>query len=132
MHVAVQAIMGRTWAGIEFGEAPRSNQSFLEYTSTLRLGDVAEFSRIEHVDRDWWFITLDRGAGAALHFAAHHGQVCRDVAVLLSRLPVPPAVNTAPSRWKRTPGIVWLNVADIDMMPSSPHMGNDFVLRVQW
>jgi len=75
LHV-LQAIMGRTWAGIEFGEAPRSTHSFLEFTSALRLGDVAELSRILHVDRDWWFITLDRGAGAALHFAAHHGQVC--------------------------------------------------------
>jgi hypothetical protein len=72
----VQAIMGRTWAGIEFGEAPRSHHSFLEYTSALRLGDLAEFSRIEHLDRDWWFITLDRGAGAALHFAVLHGLVC--------------------------------------------------------
>jgi hypothetical protein len=32
------------------------------------------FKEIEEESGDWWFPTLDRGAGAALHFAAEDGQ----------------------------------------------------------
>lgn len=46
-----------------------------QYVDALRLGDVARFKGIEAESRDWWFASLDRGAGAALHFAADHGQV---------------------------------------------------------
>jgi hypothetical protein len=46
-----------------------------QYVDALRLGDVARFKDIEAESRDWWFASLDRGAGAALHFAADHGQV---------------------------------------------------------
>ncbi len=41
----------------------------------LRLGDLELFKEIEAESGTWWFPMLDRGAGAALHFAAHHGQV---------------------------------------------------------
>ena len=40
----------------------------------LRLGDLGAFRRIEADSGDWWHPLLDRGAGAALHFAADHGQ----------------------------------------------------------
>jgi hypothetical protein len=40
----------------------------------VRHGDLAEFKRIEASSGDWWFPTLDRGAGAALHFAVDHAQ----------------------------------------------------------
>jgi hypothetical protein len=46
-----------------------------QYVDALRLGDVARLKDIEAESRDWWFASLDRGAGAALHFAADHGQV---------------------------------------------------------
>ncbi len=47
----------------------------VQYIDALRLGDLEQFREIEEVCGDWWFPTLDRGAGAALHFAAEHGQV---------------------------------------------------------
>lgn len=55
----------------------------MQYIDALRLGDLRRFREIEEVSRDWWFPTLDRGAGAALHFAADHGQVTcqRDTAL---------------------------------------------------
>jgi hypothetical protein len=71
----VQAINGRTWAGIEYGEPPRPQFSFFEYIDALRVGDVERFKAIQDTDRDWWGVTLDRGGGAALHFAVDHGQV---------------------------------------------------------
>jgi hypothetical protein len=45
--------MGRTWAGIEVGEPPRSTHSFLQYTSAVRVGDVAALQRVERLDGDW-------------------------------------------------------------------------------
>ncbi len=42
---------------------------------------------IEEECGDWWFSTLDRGAGAALHFAAEHGQVTPLLAALHSSVP---------------------------------------------
>ena len=42
---------------------------------------------IEEESGDWWFPTLDRGAGAALHVAAEHGQV---MPCLLSRTSMHP------------------------------------------
>ena len=51
-----------------------------QYIDALRLGDLERFNEIEAESGDWWFPTLDRGAGAALHFAADHGQVRRSTA----------------------------------------------------
>jgi hypothetical protein len=47
-----------------------------QYVDAVRCGDLTEFKTIEAETADWWFPTLDRGAGAALHIAADHGQVC--------------------------------------------------------
>ena len=96
----LQAISGRTWSGIEYGEAPQYAYSFFQarvcqrarqvevmeaeqayrctpaqYVDAVRRGDLTEFKTIEAETADWWFPTLDRGAGAALHIAADHGQV---------------------------------------------------------
>lgn len=49
--------------------------SLMQYVDALRLGDIELFKEIEEESGDWWFATLDRGAGALLHFAAEHGQV---------------------------------------------------------
>ena len=46
-----------------------------QYIDALRLGHLDHFEEIEEDSGDWWFPTMDRGAGAALHFAAEHGQV---------------------------------------------------------
>jgi hypothetical protein len=40
----------------------------------VRHGDLPQFLEIEQHTSDWWFPTLDRGAGAALHIACDHGQ----------------------------------------------------------
>ena len=45
-----------------------------QYVDALRLGDLGAFCRIEEESGDWWHPLLDRGAGAAMHFAADHGQ----------------------------------------------------------
>ncbi|KAK3285913.1 hypothetical protein CYMTET_6496 [Cymbomonas tetramitiformis] len=71
----LKALADRTWSGIEFGEPPRCKYSFLQYIDALRLGDLELFKRIQEEDKDWWFSTLDRGYGAALHFAVDHGQL---------------------------------------------------------
>ncbi len=47
----------------------------LQYIDAVRFGNLALFQRIEAACGDWWFPTLDRGAGAALHIAADHGQL---------------------------------------------------------
>ena len=41
----------------------------------LRAGDLAAFQEIEAASAAWWNVDLDRGAGAALHFAVDAGQV---------------------------------------------------------
>ena len=46
----------------------------LQYVDALRLGNLAAFCDIEAESGDWWHVLLDRGAGAALHFAVDHGQ----------------------------------------------------------
>ncbi len=51
----------------------------------LRLGALQRFCQIEEQSQEWWFPTLDRGAGASLHFAADHGQV-KEVATLMTLL----------------------------------------------
>ena len=48
--------------------------SALQYVDALRLGDLDKFEEIEAESGDWWGPLLDRGAGAALHFAVDHGQ----------------------------------------------------------
>ena len=47
----------------------------LKYVDALRLGNIQQFKEIEKESGDWWSPTMDRGAGACLHFAAEHGQV---------------------------------------------------------
>lgn len=71
----VQGIGGRTWVGIEFGEPPKFRHSFFHYIDAIRHGNMERFLEIERESRDWWFVSLDRGAGAALHFACDHGQL---------------------------------------------------------
>ena len=45
-----------------------------QYVDALRLGNLAAFLEVEAESGDWWHPLLDRGAGAALHFAVDHGQ----------------------------------------------------------
>ncbi len=45
-----------------------------QYVDALRLGNLNAFCEIEAESGDWWHPLLDRGAGAALHFAVDHGQ----------------------------------------------------------
>uniref|UniRef100_A0A7S0RHN8 Uncharacterized protein n=1 Tax=Pyramimonas obovata TaxID=1411642 RepID=A0A7S0RHN8_9CHLO len=71
----IKGILGRTWPGIEYGEPPRPKYSFFQYIDAARLGNRQSFETIQEADRDWWFPNLDRGAGAALHFAVDHGQL---------------------------------------------------------
>ncbi|EIE26124.1 hypothetical protein COCSUDRAFT_61118 [Coccomyxa subellipsoidea C-169] len=47
----------------------------LKYIDALRFGNLDRFREIEEESGDWWFSSLDRGAGAALHFAAECGQL---------------------------------------------------------
>lgn len=54
----------------------------MQYIDALRLGALQRFCQIEEQSREWWFPTLDRGAGAALHFAADHGQVTEVVTLM--------------------------------------------------
>ncbi|EFN51391.1 hypothetical protein CHLNCDRAFT_141012 [Chlorella variabilis] len=69
-------INGYTWPGIEYGEPPSCAYTFFEYIDALRLGQVERFKQeIEPACKLWYFPTLDRGAGAALHMAADHGQL---------------------------------------------------------
>ncbi len=46
-----------------------------QYVDALRLGNIRQFKEIEENSGEWWSPTMDRGAGACLHFAADHGQV---------------------------------------------------------
>lgn len=41
----------------------------------MRHGTLEEFKRIQDLTKEWWFPTLDRGAGALLHFAVDHGRL---------------------------------------------------------
>ena len=56
-------------------------RSWWQYIDALRFGNLARFKDIEEEAGDWWFPTLDRGAGAALHFAAESGQVPQTLAM---------------------------------------------------
>ena len=47
----------------------------LQYVDAVRFGDLPAFLRIEAATQGWWNPTLDRGAGALLHFAADHGRL---------------------------------------------------------
>ena len=68
-----------------------------QYIDALRLGHLDHFEEIEEDSGDWWFPTMDRGAGAALHFAAEHGQVksfkCRILLMQLSASSHPSGVS---------------------------------------
>ena len=45
-----------------------------QYVDAVRQGGLEEFKRIQAATQEWWFPTLDRGAGAVLHFAVDHGK----------------------------------------------------------
>ena len=47
----------------------------LQYVDAVRFGDFEALARIESAASGWWFPTLDRGAGALLHFAVDHGRL---------------------------------------------------------
>ena len=47
----------------------------LQYVDALRLGDLRRFQQMEAACEGWYFPGLDRGAGAALHFAVDHGRL---------------------------------------------------------
>ena len=57
-----------------FSRRPRKTHLLVQYVDALRLGNLDAFCNIEADSGDWWHVLLDRGAGAALHFAADHGQ----------------------------------------------------------
>lgn len=46
-----------------------------QYVDAVRSGNLGEFQKIQESSKEWWFPTLDRGAGALLHFAVDHGQI---------------------------------------------------------
>jgi ankyrin repeat protein len=41
----------------------------------VRFGNLAKFLQLEAATKGWWFPTLDRGAGALIHFAVDHGRL---------------------------------------------------------
>jgi Ankyrin repeats (many copies) len=47
----------------------------MQYVDAIRFGDLPAFLQIESACQAWWHPTLDRGAGALLHFAVDHGQL---------------------------------------------------------
>ena len=55
-------------------DANRLSSPSPQYVDAVRHGDLPQFLEIEQHTSDWWFPTLDRGAGAALHIACDHGQ----------------------------------------------------------
>lgn len=69
------AILGYTWPGIEDGEPPTPKYSFFEYVDTMRNGTIEDFQKIQEQTKEWWSATLDRGAGALIHFAVDHGRL---------------------------------------------------------
>ena len=71
----IQAILGYTWPGIEFGEPPSPAYTFFEYVDVVRRGTLEEFEQIQNDTAEWWFPTLDRGAGSLIHFAVDHGRL---------------------------------------------------------
>lgn len=123
----MQAIGGYTWPGIEYGEPPSCMYTFFEvrraalwrlpppalllpdrcspnplvqYVDALRTGDVRRFEAVEAACHGWWFPGLDRGAGAALHFAVDHGQVRGGDPLLLFGVPtLPSPVPSLSSLW---------------------------------
>jgi len=48
---------------------------YVQYVDAVRFGDLSHLLKIEAACREWWFPTLDRGAGALLHFAVDHGRL---------------------------------------------------------
>lgn len=47
----------------------------IQYVDAIRFGDLTSFLRIEAACKAWWTPTMDRGAGALLHFAVEHGRL---------------------------------------------------------
>ncbi|CAK0736733.1 hypothetical protein CVIRNUC_000794 [Coccomyxa viridis] len=110
----LKAIGGFTWPGIEWGEPPGYKYSFFEYIDALRLGHLNHFEEIEEDSGDWWFPTMDRGAGAALHFAAEHGQL-ECVRFLAEHRRV--EINQHDLRWGWTPLMRCAHMAHHTNMP---------------
>lgn len=70
-----QEINGYTWPGIEHGEPPAPTYPYICYLAALRKGNLSLFREIERIDSEWYFPTLDRGAGSPLHAAASAGRL---------------------------------------------------------
>jgi hypothetical protein len=83
-----KAILGYTWPGIEDGEPPFPAYSFFEYVDAVRTSTLESFLDIQERTKEWWFPTLDRGAGALIHFAVDHGRLDM-VKYLIEELKVP-------------------------------------------
>ena len=47
----------------------------MQFIDAVRAGDLHAFCEIERDCSEWWNVSIDRGAGAALHFAVDAGQV---------------------------------------------------------
>ena len=71
---------------------------FLQYVDAIRFGDLALFLRIEAACSAWWTPTMDRGAGALLHFAVDHGRL-NFVNYLLEERGVPVNQRCARTGW---------------------------------
>ena len=93
-----RAIMGYTWPGIEEGEPPVPMYSFFEYVDSMRNGTLEDFKSIQEQTKEWWSATLDRGAGALIHFAVDHGRL-DVVRYLLDDLRVPVNHQSLNGQW---------------------------------
>ena len=93
-----RAVLGFTWPGIEDGEPPSPMYSFFEYVDAMRNGTLEEFTKIQEQTKEWWSPTLDRGAGALIHFAVDHGRLDM-VRHLLENLRVPVNQQSLNGQW---------------------------------
>ena len=98
VHGTRRAILGFTWPGIEDGEPPSPRYSFFEYVDSVRNGTLGEFTEIQEQTKEWWSPTLDRGAGALIHFAVDHGRLDM-VRHLLENLLVPVNHQSLNGQW---------------------------------
>ena len=63
---------------------------------------------IEEESGDWWSPTMDRGAGACLHFAAEHGQVALLYPVLEENISTGPTSAFCPDEGATLPSTALL------------------------
>ena len=96
---ARRAILGYTWPGIEDGEPPVPRYSFFEYVESIRSAEsLDDFKQIQEQTKEWWSPTLDRGAGALIHFAVDHGRLDM-VRYLVEELNVPVNHQSLNGQW---------------------------------